>query len=54
VVAISQKVGRFELAHRGTLFLDEAGDIPLELHFKLRRVLQVDNKMKKLGVFRLE
>jgi formate hydrogenlyase transcriptional activator len=34
--AISQKVGRFELAHRGTLFLDEVGDIPPELQPKLR------------------
>ena len=29
--ALSQKIGRFEMAHRGTLFLDEVGDIPLEL-----------------------
>src|SRR5262249_16029912 len=33
--AITQKVGRFELAHQGTLFLDEVGDIPLELQPKL-------------------
>src|SRR5260370_14340700 len=38
--AVSQKVGRFELAHQGTLFLDEVGDIPQELHPKLLRVLQ--------------
>ena len=33
--ALSQKIGRFEMAHRGTLFLDEVGDIPLELQPKL-------------------
>ena len=38
--AIAQKIGRFELADKGTLFLDEAGDIPPVLQPKLLRVLQ--------------
>ena len=36
--AIAREIGRFELANKGTLFLDEVGDIPLELHPKLLRV----------------
>ena len=46
--AISQKVGRFELAHQGTLFLDEVGDIPPELQPKLLRVLQ-EQDFERLG-----
>ncbi|HVS39356.1 MAG TPA: sigma 54-interacting transcriptional regulator [Gemmataceae bacterium] len=46
--AVAQKVGRFELAHQGTLFLDEAGDIPLELQPKLLRVLQ-EQEFERLG-----
>ena len=46
--AISQKVGRFELADKGTLFLDEVGDIPLGLQCKLLRVLQ-EQEFERLG-----
>jgi transcriptional regulator with GAF, ATPase, and Fis domain len=46
--AISQKVGRLELAHRGTLFLDEVGDLPLELQPKLLRALQ-EKEFERLG-----
>src|SRR6516225_7757336 len=46
--AITQKVGRLELAHQGTLFLDEVGDIPLELQPKLLRVLQ-EREFERLG-----
>jgi formate hydrogenlyase transcriptional activator len=46
--AVSQKVGRFELAHQGTLFLDEVGDIPPELQPKLLRVLQ-EQEFERLG-----
>lgn len=46
--AIAQKTGRFELAHRGTLFLDEVGDIPLDLQAKLLRVLQ-EKEFERLG-----
>jgi formate hydrogenlyase transcriptional activator len=46
--AVNQKVGRFELAHKGTLFLDEVGDIPPELQPKLLRVLQ-EQEFERLG-----
>jgi formate hydrogenlyase transcriptional activator len=46
--AVAQKTGRFELADKGTLFLDEVGDIPLELQAKLLRVLQ-EQEFERLG-----
>ncbi len=46
--AIATRVGRFELADHGTLFLDEVGDIPLELQPKLLRVLQ-EHEFERLG-----
>jgi formate hydrogenlyase transcriptional activator len=46
--AIAHKAGRFELANKGTLFLDEVGDIPLELQAKLLRVLQ-EQEFERLG-----
>ena len=46
--AIAQRIGRFELAHRGTIFLDEVGDISLELQPKLLRVLQ-EQEFERLG-----
>jgi formate hydrogenlyase transcriptional activator len=51
--AISQRVGRFELANKGTLFLDEVGDIPLELQPKLLRVLQ-EQEFERLGSTRTQ
>ncbi|MFO0775169.1 MAG: sigma 54-interacting transcriptional regulator [Nitrospiraceae bacterium] len=46
--AISQKLGRFELADGGTIFLDEVGEIPLDLQSKLLRVLQ-EQEFERLG-----
>jgi formate hydrogenlyase transcriptional activator len=46
--AIAQRQGRFELAHKGTLFLDEVGDISLDLQPKLLRVLQ-EQEFERLG-----
>jgi PAS domain S-box-containing protein len=46
--ALGQKIGRFEMAHKGTLFLDEVGDIPLDLQPKLLRALQ-EKSFERLG-----
>jgi PAS domain S-box-containing protein len=46
--ALSQKIGRFEMANHGTLFLDEVGDIPLDLQPKLLRALQ-EKSFERLG-----
>jgi formate hydrogenlyase transcriptional activator len=46
--AISQKVGRLELAHQGSLFLDEVGDIPIDIQPKLLRALQ-EREFERLG-----
>ena len=49
--AVATKAGRFELAHRGSLFLDEIGDITMDLQPKLLRVLQ-ENEFERLGGMR--
>ena len=46
--AIQRQIGRFELAHKGTIFLDEIGEIPIELQSKLLRVLQ-EGEFERLG-----
>jgi formate hydrogenlyase transcriptional activator len=46
--AIDRRIGRFELAHQGTIFLDEVEDIPLDLQSKLLRVLQ-EHEFERLG-----
>ncbi len=46
--AVERKIGRFELADGGTIFLDEIGDLPIELQAKLLRVLQ-DNEFERIG-----
>jgi len=46
--AITKRIGRFELADKGTIFLDEVGEIPLELQAKLLRVLQ-EQEFERLG-----
>ena len=46
--AINRKIGRFELAHNGTIFLDEIGDLPIDLQTRLLRVLQ-ENEFERLG-----
>jgi formate hydrogenlyase transcriptional activator len=46
--ALAQKIGRFEMAHKGTLFLDEVGDIPIDLQPKLLRALQ-EKSFERLG-----
>jgi transcriptional regulator with GAF, ATPase, and Fis domain len=46
--AISHRAGRFEQAHRSTLFLDEVGDLPLDIQAKLLRVLQ-EREFQRIG-----
>lgn len=46
--ALTQRIGRFERAHKGTLFLDEVGDMPIDLQPKLLRVLQ-EHELERVG-----
>lgn len=46
--AIQRRIGRFELAHQGTIFLDEIGEMPLEVQVKLLRVLQ-EQELERVG-----
>src|SRR5207247_3349745 len=46
--SVARRIGRFELSHRGTLLLDEIGDLPLELQPKLLRVLE-EQEFERLG-----
>lgn len=46
--ALNKKIGRFELAHQGTIFLDEVGDLPLDTQAKLLRVLQ-EQEFERVG-----
>jgi formate hydrogenlyase transcriptional activator len=46
--AFTQKIGRFEMAHKGTLFLDEIGEMPLELQPKLLRTIQ-EQELERVG-----
>ncbi len=46
--ALAKKIGRFELADKGTIFLDEIGDLPLELQAKLLRILQ-EGEFERIG-----
>ena len=48
--AVSMRKGRFELAHKGSLFLDEVGDIPLEMQVKLLRVIETKEFLRVGGV----